>query len=67
VSEARNGLASILYFTYSSRISIPQTIATMSQRKQERDFTAEVTALVAEVDGLAKVSSHDPRSPVKLM
>ncbi len=35
----------------------PRLLPTMSdgQRKQERDYTPEVTALVQEVDGLVKV------------
>jgi hypothetical protein len=36
-------------------LTLYTAIAIMSQRKQEKDYTAEVTALVPEVEGLAKV------------
>lgn len=58
-SESRD-IAQALMRRGTMGIDIPASylstcIIMAQQRKQERDFTAEVTALVPEVEGLAKV------------
>lgn len=46
-----------LYLYHQTSIYTLYILAEMSQRKQEKDYTSEVTALVPEVESLAKVSS----------